>query len=476
MEQIKRYLLAMIAVAVASAITRGTWPLLSTAPLALDFAAVIIAGWWGGLWPGLTATMLAVVGWLAFPPGHDGLSASLIDPFVEFSAASFVISWLSGARLRAVGADEERKRLLLQLEMERARLEAVLQQLPVGVAIVEAPSGRLLLHNDEAERLLGHPMNPSDAPDYYPLFGAIHPDGRPFGSEDYPSARAISRGEVIASECIQYRHDDGSLTYLSVNSAPIRDSDGCILAAVTVFLDITDRKRAEEERTELLRRIVSSQEDERRRIARELHDQMGQHITALMLWIKALGDGPDEATAERGRRFQQLRGMIDMIGREAHRIALELRPTALDDLGLHSALLNHVEEWSERYRIDVDFQSSGLDHCRLKPHVETAIYRIVQEALTNVVKHARAAHVALVLENGPEHLLAIVEDDGVGFDAGDAPRPGMGLLGMRERVTLVGGTLQVESAPGGGTTLLIRIPRPGDSEGGERGTVADSFN
>jgi signal transduction histidine kinase len=252
-----------------------------------------------------------------------------------------------------------------------------------------------------------------------------------------------------------------------VNSAPILDSSCRILAAVTVFLDITDRHRAEEERTELLRRIVTTQEDERRRIARELHDQMGQHITALMLWIKALGDGPGEATADRDRQFHRLREMIDEIGREAHRIALELRPTALDDLGLHSALLNHVEEWSERYRIDVDFQNSGLNHRRLGPEVETTIYRIVQEALTNVVKHANAARVGLVIEDGPEHLVAIVEDDGVGFDPESVPGLGMGLLGMKERVALVGGTLQVESAPGCGTTLLIRIPRPCDPGGVE---------
>ncbi len=469
MRSIRGFVPGVVAVLAAAVVTRWTWPLLAPAPLALDFAAVIVAGWSGGLWPGLAATSLAMLVRLALPTGDEGLSPAVIDSMLTFTAVSAVISWLSGARLRAVAGDEERRGLLAQLDAERARLEAVLKQLPVGVAIVEAPSGRLILHNDEAERLLRHPLVASDDPDVFPLFGAVYDDGRPFRPEDYPSARVISRGETIKSECVNYRHDDGSLSYLSVNSGPIRDPLGRILAAVTVFLDVSDRHRAEEERNELLRRIVSSQEDERRRIARELHDQMGQHVTALMLWIKALGDSPDEATVERSQGFQRLREIINEIGREAHRIALELRPTALDDLGLHSALLNHVEEWSDRYQIDVDFQSSGLDHRRLEPHVETTIYRIVQEALTNVVKHAKAARVGLVLERGPDHLLAIVEDDGVGFDAESRPAPGrgLGLLGMKERVALVGGTLQVESTPGGGTTLLIRIPiaRPGDQEG-----------
>jgi signal transduction histidine kinase len=207
---------------------------------------------------------------------------------------------------------------------------------------------------------------------------------------------------------------------------------------------------------------VTSQEEERHRIARELHDQMGQHLTALTLGLKALRDADDDGRSG-DYRLQRLQDLINQIGQEAHRIALELRPTALDDLGLHSALWNYAEEWSERCGIEVDFQSRGLDQRRLDPEVETTVYRVVQEALTNVAKHAEAEHVALILEHRSDHLLAIVEDDGRGFDAEmvlGSPAFGsrMGLVGMKERAALVGGAIQVESSPDNGTAVLIRIP------------------
>ena len=131
--------------------------------------------------------------------------------------------------------------------------------------------------------------------------------------------------------------------------------------------------------------------------------------------------------------------MTDMIGREVHHLALELRPTALDDLGLQAALANYTEGWAERSGVEIDFHGSGLDANRLPPPVETALYRVVQEALTNVLKHATAKRVSVVLQRSPDQVSAVVEDDGVGFDADSVPSPAggrgrLGLLGMRERV------------------------------------------
>ena len=155
--------------------------------------------------------------------------------------------------------------------------------------------------------------------------------------------------------------------------------------------------------------------------------------------------------------------LTDLIGKEVHHLALELRPTALDDLGLHTTLVNYVEEWSERSGIEIDLHSTGLDAERLPAPLETALYRMVQEGLTNVLKHAQARRVSLILQRSPNQVLAILEDDGRGFDAeGVINSPGsaghLGLLGMRERVALVGGALTVESTPGKGTTIFVRIP------------------
>lgn len=153
--------------------------------------------------------------------------------------------------------------------------------------------------------------------------------------------------------------------------------------------------------------------------------------------------------------------MTDMIGKEIHHLALELRPTALDDLGLQVALVHYAERWSERSGVEVDFHVSGLDEDRLPPPVETALYRVIQEALTNVHKHAVARHVSVVLQRLPGHVSAVVEDDGKGFEHESIDKNRLGILGMRERIALVGGTLVVESADGDGTTVIARIPLPG---------------
>jgi signal transduction histidine kinase len=144
-------------------------------------------------------------------------------------------------------------------------------------------------------------------------------------------------------------------------------------------------------------------------------------------------------------------------------------------LGLHTALSNYVEEWSERSRITADFHSSGLSKQRLPPHLETTVYRIVQEALTNVLKHAKAQNVSIIVEHRDKRVLAIVEDDGCGFDAEEmmnkpAKERRLGLLGMQERVALVGGALNIESTSGAGASVYVRIPIQGhENEGPHNG-------
>jgi two-component system, NarL family, sensor histidine kinase FusK len=236
--------------------------------------------------------------------------------------------------------------------------------------------------------------------------------------------------------------------------------------------EVIERQQAEVARNQLLQQLTTAQEEERRRISHELHDQMGQHLTALNLGLKSL----KELFAGRSSAidlWQQLQAIVNELAGEVHRLAWELRPTALDDLGLHATLLNYVKEWSERYSIEVDFHSRGLDSERLPSHIETTIYRVVQEALTNVVKHAQAGRVSLIIERHHDRVLTIMEDDGCGFDAEaimNAPdeRSHLGLLGMQERVALVGGELSLESAPGRGTTLFIRIPIALQDNGGRR--------
>jgi two-component system CheB/CheR fusion protein len=239
---------------------------------------------------------------------------------------------------------------------------------------------------------------------------------------------------------------------------------------------LADREHAEADRNRLLRMLSSAQEEERRRLSRELHDEAGQHLTALALGLQALSAVAPPGS-ELDRRAEQLRTLTTTLGQELHAIAARLRPKVLDDFGLEAALSSYAEEWSKQTGIAIDVHADR-DARRLPTAVESAAYRVFQEALTNVAKHSRATRASVVAERRGGFLHVIVEDDGKGFDphrvGHEANGTRLGLLGIRERVALLGGSLEIESKEGGGTTLFVRIPFDGakidrDTTVGERG-------
>jgi signal transduction histidine kinase len=201
--------------------------------------------------------------------------------------------------------------------------------------------------------------------------------------------------------------------------------------------------------------VVDAQELERRRLARELHDETGQALTSILLGLKTLEETleADEARAATAR----LRELVVATLQDVRRLAVELRPSALDDFGLVAALEHLASSFSEQTGIAIDL-GVALGTERLPGEVETALYRIVQESLTNVVKHARARHVSIALTRMEGSVTAVVEDDGQGFDPDEAPSGGFGLIGMRERLALLGGRLRIESSPGAGTTIAADVP------------------
>jgi PAS domain S-box-containing protein len=256
----------------------------------------------------------------------------------------------------------------------------------------------------------------------------------------------------------------------TVYVVPLQDAAGQLQKLTGVTYDINARKQSEaslqqtsdelrqrlSERQALMRRVVSAHEDERHRIARELHDETGQLLAAFKLELKLMS-----REEQANPRWQKLARMADQMGASLHALAFQLRPAGLDHLGLLPTLKQHIEDWQTRTGIPVDCQCVGLDHeLRLAAELEIAIYRIVQEALTNIVKHAQAKNVAVILETrDAQQLRLIIEDDGTGFDPQAAfTMQRLGLLGIRERAELVGGSLEIESAPGRGTTLFLRLP------------------
>lgn len=236
-----------------------------------------------------------------------------------------------------------------------------------------------------------------------------------------------------------------------------------------------ERQRAESDRARLLQRVVGAQEEERRRLARELHDQMGQHLAALKLQLELHGNENANGTSCTGKHLASALELADTLTGEVSTLAWELRPPELDDLGLVAALTRYIEAWSKRSGVAVDFVTTGLgeQHERLPPELEVTLYRVIQEALTNVLRHARASEVSIVMERTRNEILAVVEDDGCGFDAealasSPAAEKRLGVLGMRERIESAHGTFNLESNSGAGTTLVARIPvrraREGDAQ------------
>jgi len=203
-----------------------------------------------------------------------------------------------------------------------------------------------------------------------------------------------------------------------------------------------------------LRRIVEAQELERRRLARELHDQTGQELTSVLLGLKAVEEA--KTSEDRTAALAAVREQVVETLHDVRRLAVELRPKALDDFGLTPALERLRDTFSEQTGMRVELESRIRE--RLPPDVETALYRIVQEALTNIVKHAQASAISIVLTRKVGAVTALIEDDGRGFsrDGGE----GLGLLGMGERLALLGGRLRIESRPGAGTTIVAEVPLP----------------
>jgi PAS domain S-box-containing protein len=370
-----------------------------------------------------------------------------------------VRSETDGRVMRIVGTHldiTQQKRTELALRDSEERLRLAFEGAQEGVwdwnletnAVVYSPRWKQMLGYDEDEI----------EPNISAWERLVHPEDKARARE---GDEKVSRGETYEAE-FRLRHKDGHYVHVLSRGFPIRrDPGGPVVRIVGTHFDLTERKRVEAERTrtELLTRLVFAQEDERRRIARDMHDQFGEQLTALSLQIGRL----KAACASDG----DIRGEIDALDAIARRLdddvdelIWQLRPTALDDLGLRAALTNYMQAWSDRTHIPARLHESGLLHERLPTEVETTLYRIAQEALNNVAKHAAAKHVEIILERRPDAVLLIVEDDGRGFDAGGVNGGGFGLVSMRERAALVGANLDIESTPGQGTTVLVRISDP----------------
>ncbi|MBC8078692.1 MAG: PAS domain S-box protein, partial [Chloroflexales bacterium] len=378
----------------------------------------------------------------------------------------------------------ERKQSENALRASEERFRALIDH-GVDVISISDGAGNITYASPSIKTMTGYSVE--EFTQHNPFGGTIHPDDRAMceatlkNLADQPGASAFLQHRYLHKSG-EWRWLEGTFTSLFHNPA--------VGGLVANFRDITERKVVEvalqharddleqrvDERTaelvrlntvrqDLLHRLVGAQEEERRRVARELHDQMGQSLSALRVGMASLVGAAPPPLVETIARLQALAAQIDG---EVDRLALELRPSILDDLGLVAALQQHVDSWSQLHGIAADLQVIGPDGAAISTEIAVTLYRVAQEALTNVFKHAAAQRVSVVLDLRPDLVGLIIEDNGRGFDA-EAPRDQLdreqlGLLGMQERVALVGGTLTIESAVGAGTTLYLRVPLTRASE------------
>ncbi|MEC1718933.1 HAMP domain-containing sensor histidine kinase [Schinkia azotoformans] len=227
-------------------------------------------------------------------------------------------------------------------------------------------------------------------------------------------------------------------------------------------------KKKEEIRVRLLEKVISVQEDERKRIARELHDETSHSLSTILLGLKIIQESKTEH--ERLEQLGQLRNLTQQTMKEVHNLAWQLRPTILDKFGLTVALERYIEEFQGSNHIDVDLVIKGMGNERLKPEVETAIFRMIQEALTNIAKYAKATFVSIILIAKEQQISIVVEDDGIGFESEKVlsrtpSQHNLGLHGMMERIHLLGGSLDIESVLDEGTTIFAKIPMMNEKVG-----------
>ncbi|GAB4211281.1 MAG: hypothetical protein OHK0022_45640 [Roseiflexaceae bacterium] len=430
---------------------------------------------------------------------HDRLEGEVVQSTRDGRRITALCRWSldrdaegqPGAILTTYNDITPRKRAEETLRASEARFRTLADTVP-QIIWTNDPDGRATYFNQRWFAYSGRSQEESLGLGWQAI---VHPDDEAASVERWRQALAAS--EVFEIE-YRLRRADGTYRWHLGRNVPLRDGNEEVIGWFGSATDIEALKQAETavqhardeleqrvaERTaelrhlsstrqELLERLVSAQEDERRHIARELHDSLGQYLTALALELVRVqtttGTPPDVQTS-----LARLQRVAQEIDAELDSLTMELRPPALDDLGLDEALRRYAQQWSVTGGIPVEVIANGFGANRLPLAVEATAYRVVQEALTNVRKHAQARHVSLILERRPGELQVIVEDDGVGFQPEVVARERsggrqLGLVGMGERATLAGGAVVIESEPGVGTTIFLRIPLASERGGAAHG-------
>jgi len=352
-----------------------------------------------------------------------------------------------------------RKQVEIALRESEARFRTIVEQSPISIQVM-TPDGWTVLVNRAWEELWG--VTAADVRNY----NMLHDEQAILlGTMAYVQ-RGFA-GEMVSLPPVAYHTPEtlklGRKRWFQARIYPVKGDRGEIRNVIMLYEDITERQWATEDLQRLSAQLMNAQEAERKRISRELHDELGQALTAMRINLASLESEllPTLSSAN-GEMLVETGRMVDEMLDHVRELALTFRPTMLDELGLIPTLRWYTDRYARRLGIEVELEANGLEG-RLPTEIETALYRVVQEALTNIARHAQARRVRLHLMRRGARVVVTIQDDGVGFklekSAGlDHPVSGAGLIGMRERIALLGGTLHIQAAPGRGTRISVVVP------------------
>jgi two-component system sensor histidine kinase UhpB len=364
----------------------------------------------------------------------------------------------------AIACDiSEQKHAREALRDSQQLLQQVLATLPIAVAVTDR-AGDILLVNEASNEIWGRGMIVSGRERWAASQGYWHHSGKRIAPTEWASARALSAGQISLNELIDFNMPDGRRRTIQNSTAPIRSAEGAIVGAVIVNEDVTARMRADRvlhdsaKRLQTLsRRLLEVQEHERRYLSRELHDEFGQILGTIMVHLQA---AKGVAGAALQSRLEECISLLQSAGAKVRSLALNLRPRMLETEGLEGTLRWLAEQHQQHTGIPTQF-SGHLGE--VSADLAIACFRVVQEALTNVARHARARHVWISATQNHGRVDLFIRDDGLGFDVEGTLEQTtgsghLGLLGMKDRVDILGGEFQVESRPGHGTRIRVSIP------------------
>ena len=433
-------------------------------------------------------TLLGVAGGLVLALGWVGSRYLILRPIQALvkSSAQLGSGDLSARTGLPHGKDElgqltrafdQMAQALELCDLERQHAEETLQTrenmmrelplLPAAVYVCDC-SGKIELYNRTAVELWGYePPDRFASKRFCGSEALYHPDGERMPDAESPMAEVLRTGEPVRNRELVIERPDGSRITALANVVPIRDQGGQMVGAVNCLQDISERKQAEEQLKEyssklqiLSHRLVEAQETERRHIARELHDEIGQTLTVAEMNLQGALRSPGGTSLV--PRLEASIAAVARVLEQVRNLSLNLRPSILDDLGLEPALRWYTNRQASLTELQAKFHADPLAS-RLDPVIETECFRVAQEALTNVVRHAHAHSVAVDLRRENGHIHLTVRDDGVGFDVPSvreraARGSSLGLLSMEERALLAGGRLECRSTPGKGTEIHAWFP------------------